>query len=476
MTTTSTPPIARHSGAALVLDRLVAVADLERHAAVEKLRLAADWAHAHPGVEGDCASWEPGLLPEDLGCEDGLDRLGGEGTPPVAEFAVEHLAGRLCVSTGHAMQLVADALDLAHRHPVLWTRVLAGACPAWVGRKVARACTTLPAEAAGWVDARVGPLVGAVGWPVVEARIAYARAHWDPDRCAQVEHTARDARTVEIRFPGLAQQAVTDTAGGLATADLHGVLDTVDAVKFEALVAEKATHLARAGDADPLPIRRARALGLIADELLTGTLALPDPNVDSGGPAADVEVAAVGGPGNPPGPMPRPSCLPATLYLHLTAEDLRGHGAGQARLGSVEQLGPATLELLADWLARTDLTIKPVLDMGRTDAVDVHDPPGWMRELVILRDRHCCFPWCARDARTCDLDHIEAYLPSDEGGPPGQTRPDNLAPLCRRHHRCKTFTRWRYGRGQRDGTYEWTDPGGRRYLVDPATGTTTPHT
>ncbi|MGH3411785.1 MAG: HNH endonuclease signature motif containing protein, partial [Marmoricola sp.] len=75
-----------------------------------------------------------------------------------------------------------------------------------------------------------------------------------------------------------------------------------------------------------------------------------------------------------------------------------------------------------------------------------------------------------------DLDHIEAYLPSDEGGPPGQTRPDNLAPLCRRHHRCKTFTRWRYGRGQRDGTYEWTDPGGRRYLVDPATGTTTPHT
>ena len=32
-----------------------------------------------------------------------------------------------------------------------------------------------------------------------------------------------------------------------------------------------------------------------------------------------------------------------------------------------------------------------------------------MRELVILRDRHCVFPWCGRDARTCDLDHLEPY-------------------------------------------------------------------
>ena len=40
--------------------------------------------------------------------------------------------------------------------------------------------------------------------------------------------------------------------------------------------------------------------------------------------------------------------------------------------------------------------------MARTDAVDAHDPPAWMRELVILRDRHCVFPWCNRDARACD--------------------------------------------------------------------------
>ena len=78
-----------------------------------------------------------------------------------------------------------------------------------------------------------------------------------------------------------------------------------------------------------------------------------------------------------------------------------------------------------------------------------------MRDLVILRDPRCVFPHCQRDARACDLDHT---IPYDDTGPPGQTRPDNLAPLCRRHHRAKTTGRWQYRR-QPDGTYQWTGPG-----------------
>ena len=89
-----------------------------------------------------------------------------------------------------------------------------------------------------------------------------------------------------------------------------------------------------------------------------------------------------------------------------------------------------------------------------------------MREQVILRDRHCVFPWCGRDARQTDLDHIEPYVPLDEGGPPGQTNPQNLAPLCRRHHRAKTFTGWTYQRA-RDGTYDWTSPHGHTWTVGP---------
>ncbi len=133
----------------------------------------------------------------------------------------------------------------------------------------------------------------------------------------------------------------------------------------------------------------------------------------------------------------------------------------------MEKLGPATLQLLADWIGRfSTCTIRPVLDLARDDAVDVHDPPGWMRETVILRDRHCVFPGCSIDARSCDLDHIEPYVPPDDGGPPGQTSPANLACLCRRHHRLKTFTAWTYQRLP-DGTYEWTDPYGHTYRTTP---------
>ncbi len=132
----------------------------------------------------------------------------------------------------------------------------------------------------------------------------------------------------------------------------------------------------------------------------------------------------------------------------------------------MERFGPATIARIKDWAGRSRVTIQPVLDMARTDAVDAHDPPAWMRELVILRDRHCVFPWCTRDARACDLDHITPY---EENGPPGQTRPDALAALCRRHHRAKTFRRWRYHRTPA-GDYQWTGPQGQTYLVTP-TGT-----
>jgi hypothetical protein len=85
-----------------------------------------------------------------------------------------------------------------------------------------------------------------------------------------------------------------------------------------------------------------------------------------------------------------------------------------------------------------------------------------MRELVILRDRHCVFPGCAIDARSCDLDHITPYVDPDNGGPPGQTSPEALACLCRRHHRLKTFTAWTYWRAS-DGGYRWVAPSGSSY-------------
>ena len=52
----------------------------------------------------------------------------------------------------------------------------------------------------------------------------------------------------------------------------------------------------------------------------------------------------------------------------------------------------------------------------------------------------------------------------DEGGPPGQTHPDALACLCRRHHRAKTLGLWRYARTP-EGHYLWHGPRNATYLV-----------
>ena len=94
--------------------------------------------------------------------------------------------------------------------------------------------------------------------------------------------------------------------------------------------------------------------------------------------------------------------------------------------GQIEKLGAATLTKIRTWVGHHQVVIQPVLNMARGDAVDSHDPPGWMRDLVHLRDGHCIFPRCTTDARSCDLDHT---IPYDPDGPPGHTR-SGISPAC----------------------------------------------
>jgi hypothetical protein len=151
------------------------------------------------------------------------------------------------------------------------------------------------------------------------------------------------------------------------------------------------------------------------------------------------------------------------LFLHLDESamlDLDTHPAAVR----CEGLGVVSTDLLKAWLTDSTVVVTPVLDLQLDAAVDAHDPPAWMVDLVRLRDPVCVFPGCHRRSRACDLDHIDPYTPIDHGGPPGQTHPGNLAPLCRHHHRAKTFGRWRY-RPLPDGSYRWTSPTGRRYDV-----------
>ena len=385
-----------------------------------KLRLAYRWCVLHPAPsETEQATWADA----GRGAGNCSATLGGEGAPGVEPYAADQFAAALQVSTLAGQQLMADSLNLIHRLPRIWSRLEALEVAPWRARRVAQLTAGLSQEAAAYVDQRLVGRVDSCGIIRIDRAIADAKAKFDPESVADAEQDARLSWGVRISHGA--------GAGSWAgTSWLEAAGDTLDLTRFHDLVCATAERLRQEGDEDTLEIRKAKAIGIITD-LATGT-------------------------------SPGSSRAQTRLFLHIKASDLAD--PSRSTIGHVERLGPATLERIRDWLAGSQATILPVLDLSRTDAVDRHDPPAWLRELVIQRDQRCTFPWCGVDARRCDLDHIEPYVPPDRGGPPGQTRPDNLSPLCRRHHRLKTFGGWRYQRNP-DGSYTWRSPLGRTYLV-----------
>ena len=82
-------------------------------------------------------------------------------------------------------------------------------------------------------------------------------------------------------------------------------------------------------------------------------------------------------------------------------------------------------------------------------------------------------PYCTRPARGCDVDHVVEFDHQAEAEgreQPGPTESNNLACLCRYHHRLKTFTAWTY-QMTAPGIFEWTSPHGHMFRRD-RSGTT----
>ncbi|MGL5863396.1 MAG: HNH endonuclease signature motif containing protein, partial [Phycicoccus sp.] len=106
---------------------------------------------------------------------------------------------------------------------------------------------------------------------------------------------------------------------------------------------------------------------------------------------------------------------------------------------------------------------RAVLDAGPGTLVShttsAYTPTKAIREYVQTRDGTCRMWGCFRRATRVDLDHVRPR-------PAGATSPQNLAGLCRRHHRMKQRGRWRY-RLHPDGTVEWVSDTGKRRVTEP---------
>ena len=90
--------------------------------------------------------------------------FGGPGTPMVSEFCVTELGALQGTGPMAARSLVADALDLRYRLPMLWRQVQAGQVRAWQARKVAEQTRLLSWDACVELDAALSGFLSMMTW------------------------------------------------------------------------------------------------------------------------------------------------------------------------------------------------------------------------------------------------------------------------------------------------------------------------
>ena len=152
---------------------------------------------------------------------------------------------------------------------------------------------------AAYVDAQLADRVGSCGWRAIESAVAQAIASHDPQLLETREQQGKAAWGVRLYHRDDGQWA------GTSHLDVTG--DTLDLTVFHDLVCDQAAQLKALGDTDPLDVRKAKAVGVIANRQASLDLA---------------PCSTAPSPAEPP--MAAPPAAKTRLYLHLTLSDLLG--------------------------------------------------------------------------------------------------------------------------------------------------------
>jgi hypothetical protein len=134
--------------------------------------------------------------------------------------------------------------------------------------------------------------------------------------------------------------------------------------------------------------------------------------------------------------------------------------------GFLEGYGPIPADAARD-IAGSATSWTRLLTHPETGAVlsvgsEQYRVPADMKRVLNVRDGTCRFPGCTRPATRSDIDHTR---PWEHGGP---TDLDNLAHLCRAHHRLKHQTLWAVEQ-EPGGILVWTSPAGQTHRTYPET-------
>jgi 5-methylcytosine-specific restriction endonuclease McrA len=395
-------------------------------AEVDLLRAACSWADLHPAESiGDAVRFGDTPVP-----------VAGPGAPLVAEFCVAEFAAALGLPTETGKAYLGEALELRHRLPKTWARVESGDLPAWRARRIARQTIALSPAAAGFVDDQVAGFAHRIRPTGVDRLVEEAIVRFMPDQARRRREAAADGRHAHVH---------THQVSFEGTVWVEAEVDLADALDLDTALSVGAARLADLGSAASLDVRRSEALGAMARHQLSLDLDTTDTTAETSTDTATTRARRE-----------------VVLHVHLSDQALSTPD-GKLHLARVANTRSfVDADQVRTWcgVPGTTVTVRPVLDLAEHLHVDQYQVPDRLADQAAERDLTCVFPWCTRPAEDCDTDHV---IPYSEGGP---TASDNLAPLCRRHHRLKTHhCGWGYTVLE-PGSYLWHSPHGYQFLRD----------
>src|SRR3954454_4614257 len=207
--------------------------------------------------------------------------VAGPGAPLVAEFCVAEFAAAVGLPTESGKAYLGEAVELRHRLPRIWARVMAGDLSAWRARRIARQTIALSPAAAGFVDAQVAGFAHRIRPYGVDRLVEEAIVRFMPEEARRRREAAADGRHVHVH---------THQVSFEGTVWVEAEVDLADALDLDTALSAGAARLADLGSVASLEVRRSEALGEMARRQLSLDLDTTDTRTETPNPTPGRQV------------------------------------------------------------------------------------------------------------------------------------------------------------------------------------------
>jgi hypothetical protein len=384
--------------------------------------------------------------------------------PNGLERAVGDVGAQLCVTPQRARRLIATGSAVRYRLPETARALAEGLLDLDRMMMVVSRTDLVGREEIGLLDRELAVEVfhrGPMSTQRLQTLIDRLIHRFDPDAVRRRAARTDDDRNIRIG-PDRFATGQARISGSLPAEQAAVINARLDAMAAEVHKGDGRTLTQRRADAYVALAQGQQHLVCRCDDCRTAVAvakaksdrdAAPRPGSASDAAGTMPQIACAGdGPSAGPAPCSHP--ITPVMYVVVNLSTLVGLDEDPAYLDGQGLIDAATARELLAGARRAYVMPRPE---GSAAAADRYRPSRKLRALVRAGELCCQFPGCNSPVAYSDLDHQHAH---DDGG---RTEMRNMGPLCRFHHRLKTFGHWRQYQDQWHKTV-FTSPEGLRYV------------